>query len=1416
MGKGSGSAKFQVTEYRASMHLGLCLGPVDAIHSITIGDKKVWSGNQTSAGTISVNSPNAFGGEKKEGGAVGKVVYLPGADDQLMPSGLAQRTGRTPQTSPGYRGLASLFFVGDVGSSSTGGDWSSDREAYLPYEGELESGLRGHSTTSKGFLWSHNAPYLRPVEVELSDYPRRLGNEHAVIGVDANPAHIIYEALVDDFGMGESPSAIDTASFQTAAETLYDEGFGLSLAWFEPTKVRAFVQEIIDHIQAVLFIHPRTAKWTLKLLRDDYDVEGIPVLDMTNADLTSYQVKGWGEVVNEIVVTWTNPVNEKEETVTAQNNAAMEIQGAPASAGRNYYGIRNAPLAMVVCTRDLRQASTPTAAAEVEVHRSSLDLLPGSVVRLNWPEHDMDGEIFRVMSATRAQRKAHIRVNLLQDIFSLTRPALAPDPGTGWEDPSVEPEEVDASLIFTLPYAMALRAAPLASEESFEYPEAFTGVLGFHDSADVYQVDVLSEVVRSDGLTLYRNVSSKEVPARTVLTAPMSAEVETSISDPPGADIGRAPLQGGFAVIGEDEATAEICLVTADDPSGWLLQRGAFDTIPRNWPVGTPVWFFDDAEAVADTSAVRGAGETAKYKMLARTSQGVLDSTLVSPIAHTVTDRAWRPVRPANVKVNGQAFGLIELDDIAVTWSRRNRLTEDAIPLAWDDGDVIPETGQTTVIRALDPDGNLVKAWLDVPGTSITIPASDFGSETAVFLQVFSARDNLASIQCASFWLLADGVEEPNLPPGHDDLDATLPGTHSVIETSDTTGWNLCPDPFFQDPLLWGMGSGPWYSVSRLGTIYAELLGVPKVAQLSGQWYTGTARQTIETPVLGGLFGSDDLILSAKAKVAADISDWLRLEVAFYRSDTGVQLGSNSIVWVYDSETYQELVITPPEGADARRFRVYQSSGDAWLGNAVISDVRLSRNSLPAFRDFDFSYIEELVADLDEYLSEAVLDLVASVDDLREFLDGLVFLEGLPIGVKLITERETRVTNEEAALIERTTQSARIDDNIAAIIQEASVRATADSVEAAARTVLAGQVDDNEAAILQEASLRVTADLAEANARQLLTVRVDDNEAAVLTNATAIAGVDFSFAQLSDTLGAYNGDESAFILNEFTVQAGSRGTLGSIFTGIEVSVGDNASSISTLQSVSSTQGSILTSLTSDVGGNSASITTLLSVTDGLAARAALVINVNGVLTGYDIDGSTGDFVIAATTFAIADTSGSTPVYPFVYSAGLITMAANVRVGGNLIVDGTITGTAIATETINTTNIIGGALTDTLSDRGNTGTNLSTSYQTISSLSFTSSGGWIEVSFTLKVGNDATQNVGVVVAVQTPGGTDEVNCMVTKSFEDTISATFSWPSISAGAGTYILKVKHVGGQDTTTPSPVPEARTHSFTVKEFKR
>lgn len=895
---GQPDAKMRVTKYYASVHYGICHGPLDYISAIIVNEKEAWTGQQSAQGSINIDKQALFGGTKKEGGVAGIAEYLSGGPAQTIPEVLAAKAGRTTATMPAYRGIASVWFhdsatvLSDDRDDRPGFYWSAN-SPYLPgvwitaarastalnevhariyrvsteYDdvfsdtssgwkylqvsladavdrsaktfddsgwptGQMpfrDAGAAHPEAVAEGFSGTQNTDWqndtklwlrkaftvetIAPIAIDLfvddyatvwvngtqvlartnfyASYPPTatsveitipasvlVDGENVIailcedqgssrtyaavklIGVfgefDSNPAHIIYECLTNtSWGMGAPSSAIDVASFEAAAATLYDEDFGLSMIWTRQTTIEAFISEVLDHIEAVLFVSPRTGLLTLKLIRNDYSVTGLPEFTPDNSVVTKFGRKLWGETINEIVVTWTNPASEEEETVVAQDLANIAAQGGIVSDSRNYYGVRVKDLAMRLAQRDLRAGATPLASCDIEVNREAWDLLPGDVVILDSPEDGIEALVMRVGPVDYGQPgDGTVKASLVEDVWALALADYTVPPDTAAEDTSELPTPADYTLILTASYWSVLNGIDPAISD-IVYPEVFAGVLATEDGPDTIDFDLYGEVVDAGGNTTVEDIGTKTITSRSELPDPLVAEVESIIFDFGTRTRGNGPSVGGFVLLeGADETEHELCLILAFDdtsPTSWTLRRGVLDTIPKAWPVGTPVWFIDDSSIWLDQT-VRAAGETVNYQILPRTSMGQLAIGDAPIVSETLTGRPHLPSRPAGVTIDlddgfSGSIDLAGVDPIPVAFARRNRLTEDTLILAWDDGDVTPEAGQTTTVRLTDIDNNVVHEYTGIAGTSQNVDPADFGDISQGYIIVTAVRDSLESLQ---------------------------------------------------------------------------------------------------------------------------------------------------------------------------------------------------------------------------------------------------------------------------------------------------------------------------------------------------------------------------------------------------------------------------------------------------------------------------------------------------------------------------------------------------------------------------------------------------------------------------------------------------------------------------------------------
>ncbi len=607
-------------------------------------------------------------------------------------------------------------------------------------------------------------PFFSTVDIDsrnsTTSYPGFLDNHCALdggLGVlpDANPAHIIHECLVNpEWGKGEDPANIDTASFNAAAATLYNEHFGLSMIWTRQTEIERFVQEVLDHIQAVLFVDPATGMWTLRLLRDDYDTTGMTELNPSNCRAKKRKRKAWGETINEINVTYTDPQTEKEATVTAHNLANIAIQGGVISETRNYYGVRNPYLAQELANRDVIASGYPLFSATIEVDRSQWDIRPGDVRPFSWPEDGISGMVVRVLSVDYSTPKSRtIKLEVVEDIFSLDQTVYSGGQTSAWSSGREAPSPLSAELALTAPLPTLLRNGYTLADVDDNYPSVGVLLMGSHDSAYVTDIQAHTAVTKGNGSTAIEAVATFPPVRSGFTTAALVPEVTSTLPGNLVSTVTAGQAEAGdLLMLGTSEAQHEIVMLDAyDSTTGeWTIVRGLYDTIPENWPAGTRVWEFPDGGSRRDPQD-RAGGETVTYRLLPKMSEGRLAYGDATDLVYTATERPHLPFRPANCQIDGNGLGLADYTatgmpaSVPVTWANRNRTSEDQIALRWDDANATPEPGQTTVLRILDDKGTEANVITGLTGTSATLLPADFAGVEFGSIEFLAERGGLRS-----------------------------------------------------------------------------------------------------------------------------------------------------------------------------------------------------------------------------------------------------------------------------------------------------------------------------------------------------------------------------------------------------------------------------------------------------------------------------------------------------------------------------------------------------------------------------------------------------------------------------------------------------------------------------------------------
>ena len=701
-----------VVDYFATFMHGICAGPATLLE-IRVKDKVLWSGEVSDYTTVNVDKPKLFGGDKKEGGMSGKITIMPGKDTQQCPPGLAAMHDTTPDKYPAFRGYLTVFY-------------------------------------GRKFRVAINNPYWPDFRYKVRRYPSGgIGGDPIVTWegevVGANPAHCIAECLTNNqWGMGADATSLDTASFQNAAQILRDEGFGINLLWTNESRIQDFIENILSHINGVLYIHPETGKFYLKLLRDDYgDPSLLPTIDPSNAKVVRYERKGWGEIINEVTIKYTDPkrTDGKQASTTFQDLAAIAQAGQIVSQTNEYLGITDDRLVADVGGRDIRQASTPLASMEVVLDRRFWNIVPGDVVNFSWPEYNVGNIVCRVFEVNYGKPDdSKIRVKLTEDIFSYEKSTFVTLPSTTYDDTIQPPTQFTDVKVISTPYFVVS-----SESRAMDADQSYVTILCSGDNNNAYTATLWGTVTYANGTSIVDDLGTIAMFFRKPLDVALVKEISTTIDLGPDVDIIIEP--GDIGIIND-----EIVMFDVDQGNNvWTVQRGMHDTVPAEHAVGDYLWIGRLTPADWREHLVN---ESHTYYVTPSNPSGELHYTQVPPLPHTFTDRIYRPYRPGNVKVNNiSALQNISLPNnnsiITVTWANRNRTLQDTIYTRWDDPNEISETGQTTVLTLKRNDGTVITTVTKAAGvTSHTFPANTLQNETSpVTLEVHSERDGYVSWQ---------------------------------------------------------------------------------------------------------------------------------------------------------------------------------------------------------------------------------------------------------------------------------------------------------------------------------------------------------------------------------------------------------------------------------------------------------------------------------------------------------------------------------------------------------------------------------------------------------------------------------------------------------------------------------------------
>lgn len=724
---------YQVVGYRyfISLHMGLGQAGIQSIHKIWSEEKIAWSGDLALPGNAAINKPSLYGGYDKGGGLIGTMRFQPGGALQNVDTYLASKLTEPPA----FRGISGAIWQnGEIGTS----------------------------------------PSLRPFSFEQRRIPSLLGLG-AIDTADANPAEIAWETLTNRVWGGRADtSLLDLAQFTAVGEALEDEGFGLSILWDQRREIDAFlVDQVLRPIDGIIFPDFRSGKVTMKLIRDDYDPETVTVLHPGNAEIVSFTRSAWQGTTNDLRVLFTSRASGyKQDVAAAFDGANYEMQGGQrVSQQVQYPGIMDQDLAAEAAWRDVRATSVPMAQATIRTNRYAHRLAQGDVFVLRFPEYFPGQILMRIktvkIGAPGGGGRA-IELDCVQDVFSLASSAFAAPPPTEFVDTVADPEPVERQELGEAPYLLLAKDDGSAGAGTIDPSSARLLLVAARPNSSTTRADLETRISPSP----YVARGSLEQMTPTALLVndyPKETdeidESETLIID--SLDVpallvstSRALVESklrNLALIENADGTFEyVAWETIEDNGDGTytlngVWRGVLDTVPADHLAGARIWFSSEGTGTTDDSYAEG--NAVNLRVVPQTANGTLDPDDATPLLHTITRRAYRPIPPGGVQVNGETWPETITGDLVVTWAHRDRLTQTTL-VTQDESDIGPEAGTTYRLRIYGDGDVPLRTVTGITGTTHTYTEaeeiSDGGGsllQETLRIELESVRDGYASHQ---------------------------------------------------------------------------------------------------------------------------------------------------------------------------------------------------------------------------------------------------------------------------------------------------------------------------------------------------------------------------------------------------------------------------------------------------------------------------------------------------------------------------------------------------------------------------------------------------------------------------------------------------------------------------------------------
>lgn len=663
--------------YYVGLDLGLCLGPNVTLHKVYADKQLYYNSTTTTGGSL-------FLADKFSG----PFSFYNGSYNQSVDSYLASKTGGD---APGYNGICHMVI----------------KRAYIG-----------------------KSPQLPPFSFELSRYTNNLGltNPELFIGEDLNPAEIIYSILTDPWnGMGNDVGDINIPTFLSAATTLALEQNGSSVIVTSASNGGDVIAQLMKQIDGIVYQDVATGKISLKLVRQDYVVGNLPLLDENNIiSLQNFTRSSWVNTFNQVRIKYIRRDKQYEDgTSSIQDLAHIGAQGRMLSTDVTMETVYNSALAGRLAARELAQRNVPIFSTVFEVNRTAFGMKPGDAFRFSWEDFGIVNMIMRIKQIDIGKLQDNrMIIEAAQDEFSTSVDVFGA-PELGGSGINFSTQNVTSPLVIELPrilsnfditqrnlnagvgegFLLALGAAGNISQIGYKtihsYDNFANTIYGLDENTEFAATANLLTAVNPAYYDITRIIPTLLINAVNFGTRVLSNATQSQIKN------------GKNLIFIEGELMAYET-VTNNNNGTWSLgnvHRALLDTAPGDHTYGTQVYFLTDYKQFVAYKFNNSGPIQTRFRSATPIGVQSVDSNTLTTVYTSLSERFIKPLPPRNMTVEISAvpsgvtgytlnvptrasgYNVPPEASLVVRWKRRKYDVTDIT--LFSEGDQAPEAGVT-------------------------------------------------------------------------------------------------------------------------------------------------------------------------------------------------------------------------------------------------------------------------------------------------------------------------------------------------------------------------------------------------------------------------------------------------------------------------------------------------------------------------------------------------------------------------------------------------------------------------------------------------------------------------------------------------------------------------------------------------